>query len=78
MLLFLPKCCQTCCINQTVDVGQTKGNKMKYELKFKTVNGEQRAYYRSAADGKWYQVSLDTAMMVLKEHYPTLFATVGA
>ena len=45
---------------------------MKYELRFKTVDGEQRAYYRSAADGKWYQVSLDTAMMVLKEHYANL------
>jgi hypothetical protein len=50
---------------------------MKYELRFKIVNGEQCAYYRSAADGKWYQVSLDTAMMVLKEHYANLFVEVA-
>ena len=50
---------------------------MNYELRFKTVKGEQRAYYRSAADGKWYQVSLNTAMMILKEHYTELLQQEG-
>ena len=60
-----------------LDTDKQRTNKMYYELRFKTVKGQQRAYYRSAQDGKWFQVSMDTAMMIIKEHYTELLKQEG-
>jgi len=52
-----------------------------HEIKFETVlnNGvvEQKAFYKHPETGGWMQISLDTAMVVLKEQYSFLFAEVS-